>query len=321
MSKLLVTKREFVDEMEVKGGMFLPAAYATGHLEGRYKLWCECVAGAYRMYLSDGQEHVKELPYVDLDDLYEACGGQYATHIICEYLEEFVERYERALEKEKTELAQIVPILREFPEDKIFMTLIPYRKMICEEFPGRICGNTYMVYEAMVDKVEQQSKECIRSIIITQELMKKWQISEKELYEAAMKTMPRLFPYSIDNLNGIFGKNVYAISTIQGCFGTGTLFYQEGPLKELALELKDDLYVLPLSVHEAIVFPAEFWIQETEYMSLSKEISPFGGEVWYYNRILNDLAFTKKERSNQELKLKDGILDPAERRKIDADVR
>ena len=55
--------------------------------------------------------------------------------------------------------------------------------------------------------------------------------------------------------------------------------------------------------------------------SIAKEISAFGLECWYYNKILDRLAFTEKEQIAQEMQLKDGILDPVERREIDAGIR
>lgn len=314
-------RKRFADEFQAKIGMCLPAAYAAGYSDGRYELRCDYdVPGTYRMHFLDGREHVKELPYIDVDDLYEACGGRFVTSIVCEYLKDFIERYEEALENEAMELEQMQFLVKDFPAQRIFMAMVPYQRGKSECFPGRICGNAYMIYGMMMDYGKKQ-EDYMQSMIITQELMKKWQKNETDLFEAALKDMPGFFPYSIERVRGILGMDGYVISTEQGCFGTGTLFYEEGPLKDLALELSSNLYVIPLSVHEAAVFPETYWVPESEWESLAKEVSPFGEEVWYYDRILNNLAFTKRERIDQELKLKDGILDVVERRELDANIR
>lgn len=314
-------RKRFADELAAKGGMCLPAAYAVGYSDGRYELRCDYnVPGTYRMHLLDDREHVKELPYIDVDDLYEACGGRFVTPIVCEYLKDFIERYEEALENETVELEQMQFLLKDFPARKIFMAMLPYQRGKSEYFPGRICGNAYMIYGMMVD-YDKKQEDYMQSMIITQELMKKWQKNETDLFEAALKVMPGFLPYSIERVQGILGMDGYVISTELGCFGTGTLFYEEGPLKDLALELSSNLYVIPLSVHEAAAFPETYWVPESEWERLAKEISPFGEEVWYYDRFLNDLAFTKWERIDQKLKLKDGILDVVERRELDANVR
>ena len=61
--------------------------------------------------------------------------------------------------------------------------------------------------------------------------------------------------------------------------------------------------------------------EEQMVKSIANEISAFGEDCWYYNKILDCLAFTKKEQISQEMQLKDGILDPVERREIDAGIR
>ncbi|MBO5523281.1 MAG: hypothetical protein J5986_06345 [Roseburia sp.] len=134
----------------------------------------------------------------------------------------------------------------------------------------------------------------VKVMAVTWELMEKWQVREEILYQAAGKAMAELFPYEILDICHPMGGDFYIVSSKQHCFGLGTLLYEESPLKELAEQKEEDLFVFPLSVHEAAVFPVSGWQQEM-LGELEGEISPFGNELWYYSRNLKKLAFTKKE--------------------------
>ena len=309
-------KKEFAVELAAKGCICLPAAYAAHCAEGKYKLQYACdKQGVHKILFLDGMQHVMEMPYIDVDDLYEACGGRFVTSIICKYLKEFIERYEKALEVEQAELEQMKQLAEELPADKIFMMLISYKEE-CSNLPGRRCGSSYLIYRVLIDRADPKDEGQIKSMLITQELMKKWKVCEEELFEIAKRSMPALFPYEIEEI----GKNIYVVSTQYGCYGTGTLFYIESPLKDLGMLLDENLYVLPLSVHEVVVSKLDESKDEM-LKSIAKEISAFGLECWYYNKILDRLAFTEKEQIAQEMQLKDGILDPVERREIDAGIR
>ena len=129
-------KKEFAEELAAKGCICLPAAYAAHCAEGKYKLQYACdKQGVHKILFLDGMQHVMEMPYIDVDDLYEACGGRFVTSIICKYLKEFIERYEKALEVEQAELEQMKQLAEELPADKIFMMLISYKEevAICRE--------------------------------------------------------------------------------------------------------------------------------------------------------------------------------------------
>ena len=310
-------KKEFAEELAAKGCICLPAAYAVHYAEGKYKLQYACdIQGAHKILFFDGMQHVMEMPYIDVDDLYEACGGRFVASIICKYLKEFIQRYEKALEAEQAELEQMKQLAEELPADKIFMMLISYKEDRCSNLPGRRCGSFYLIYRVLIDRADPKDEGQIKSMLITQELMKKWKVCEEELFEIAKRSMPALFPYEIEEI----GKNIYVVSTQYGCYGTGTLFYTESPLKDLGMLLDEILYVLPLSVHEVVVSKLDESKDEM-LKSIVKEISAFGLECWYYNKILDRLAFTEKEQIAQEMQLKDGILDPVERREIDAGIR
>ena len=80
--------------------------------------------------------------------------------------------------------------------------------------------------------------------------------------------------------------------------------YEDGPLKDLGNQLNQDLYILPLSVHEAVIFPYKEW-KENEICEIAEQMSAFGGFVWRYSLKLNKIAFSEKnvERIYSSIKI------------------
>lgn len=89
--------------------------------------------------------------------------------------------------------------------------------------------------------------------------------------------------------------------------------YEDGPLKDLGNQLNQDLYILPLSVHEAVIFPYKEW-KENEICEIAEQMSAFGGFVWRYSLKLNKIAFSEKTWKEYTAALKYGIMDAADRR-------
>lgn len=311
----------FAEEMKTKAVLCLPASYADGCMDGRYSLEYKLAAGRYRMQFSDGREHISEMPYLDVVTIFEACNGRFDTKKVRDYLKNYINLYETAVRKEEKEQKRLANLMKIFPSEWIVTMLIPSETGMKERFVGREYRNAFQIYSVMVEEGMDSDSGCERILtsVVTPYLMGKWEVSEKELFEAARRHMPRLFPYEIEKIQ-VSGIEAYIVGTAKCSFGTGTLFYQEGPLKEIAAEVSSDLYLFPLSVHEVAVFPENGFFPEMEIITMADKVSPFGGGIWYYNRSLNQLAFSKEERYAQKMQMKDGIMDAAERREIYAAI-
>ena len=123
--------------------------------------------------------------------------------------------------------------------------------------------------------IHHVSKEGMESICVTNELAEKWGLSAKSLYIIAEKNTPILLPPVIDTMEHtlelLMGEinctiepaedsnkplpmhimtNKYQIN------GASVLLYH-GLLDGLAEKLGMDLYVIPSSIHELIIMPAE----------------------------------------------------------------
>lgn len=317
MKEKAISEEQFAEEMKVKCTLCLPAEYAAKCALGECMVQFRKTEGGWRLYLSDGDNHVAEPPHLSLRTVYESCGYRFDTKIVRSILKQYVKQYEQALRKEQEEKEKLEKFMSRFPEEKIVTLLVPNgTDGKIAQFPGTQRGSAFQLYCVLRDSSKMEAaKEAagLQVSAVTKELMECWQINENDLCLAAEKYMPLTFPYQICELGMLMGGTGYVISTAAHSFGTGTLFYKEGPLKEIAMECLCDLYLFPLSVHEVAVFPVNCDLTEAETSALADKVSPFGADVWYYNKELNMLAFSQKERFLQGVMQKDGILDAAER--------
>lgn len=119
--------------------------------------------------------------------------------------------------------------------------------------------------------VHRLSDQGLESICITNDLQKKWGLSEKDLYAIAKENTPRLMPPSISTMaqaiESFLGEetrkyiesekpipHVYVISNKYGINGATTLLY-EGFIQQIAEEDDQNFYILPSSVHEVLLIP------------------------------------------------------------------
>ena len=123
--------------------------------------------------------------------------------------------------------------------------------------------------------IHHVSKEGMESICVTNELAGKWGLSAKSLYIIAEKNTPILLPPVIDTMEhtlellmgeincaiepaGDSNKPIpmYIMTNKYQINGASVLLYN-GLLDGLAEKLGTDLYVIPSSIHELIIMPAE----------------------------------------------------------------
>ena len=123
--------------------------------------------------------------------------------------------------------------------------------------------------------IHHVSKEGMESICVTNELAGKWGLSAKSLYIIAEKNTPILLPPVIDTMEhtlellmgeincaiepaGDSNKPIpmHIMTNKYQINGASVLLYN-GLLDGLAEKLGTDLYVIPSSIHELIIMPAE----------------------------------------------------------------
>lgn len=125
------------------------------------------------------------------------------------------------------------------------------------------------------------------SILIHNEHLRVWNISEEELIRDAKENMPRIFKADCMNmadvLEGMLRENdelmapvsmeefrhakprMYVLGNKNRLFGASSILYKN-VLEEIAKEFESDFYILPSSIHEVILIAKDESIRE-EYLS------------------------------------------------------
>ncbi len=127
--------------------------------------------------------------------------------------------------------------------------------------------------------------------LIHNDHMKRWNVTEKELWKLALSNTPREYPAQIqsmtdmmkeiarENLAGDFDERfiesltededgispLYVLSNSNGLYGAGCILYRD-VLKNFAESLDRDLIILPSSIHEVLITPD---VSGTSYEDLS----------------------------------------------------
>ena len=154
---------------------------------------------------------------------------------------------------------------------------------------------------AMVPLCKVRNMGCKEgSITITKNFLKIWEVSEDELWENIGDNAPIVEPHKkydlYDFMEHLTGHRfdywntptIYVVSNLDGVYGAATAFYP-GVLKEIADEVESDLYLIPSSVHETIVFPVN--IEEIEPENVKHMIQEVNSNVLETEDILSDSLY------------------------------
>lgn len=158
----------------------------------------------------------------------------------------------------------------------------------------------------------------ISTALVTNQEMTTWKISLNELLLAAKENTPRIFPPQIIDMNemlqqaGIISLKeeeevsvmpMYIITNKQEVNGASVLLYDD-ILQKFANQKNEDFYILPSSIHEAILVPSNR-IDDTESLftivaDANQTVVAFGDilsdSVYYYNRKKNQITPVVKEK-------------------------
>lgn len=152
------------------------------------------------------------------------------------------------------------------------------------------------------------------SILIHDNLLERWGVTEEELYRCAMENMPQLFPENIlpmsevlkDMLSveampeeafAVIEDTIYVATNQSKIFGAAVLLYPRF-LEHEAEALGRNFYIIPSSVHEVLIIPAEKIEQDAdELLEMVKEVNTtqvsdeevLSDNVYYYDREKNEV--------------------------------
>lgn len=149
------------------------------------------------------------------------------------------------------------------------------------------------------------------TILIHSSHMKLWNVSADDLYNQTCKTTPQLLPYDFRNMAEVlfetFSKNgeqdipnrpgnggfwpMYVLSNTHKLYGASCMLYPH-LLDKIAEKLDADLFLLPSSIHEIIILPAQNRRQSAQLSKMVTEINHtelstdevLSDHVYYYSK-------------------------------------
>lgn len=167
-------------------------------------------------------------------------------------------------------------------KEKIIYRVISYNKNIqlLETIPHEKLIDLAVVYYCVID----QEEDTLKSVIISNEILDKWSITYQELKQNSKINTERLFPSIINEMNAVLEEasmdikngsafqSMYILTNKQGINGASCILYNE-VLHSFYLSINKDFYILPSSIHELILLPADKSYDIEELSNMVREIN------------------------------------------------
>lgn len=267
--KIMMNYEEFKQAVEANILNYLPQEYQgyEAHVEPVYKN--NAKYDGLTLVKKSGKTNVS--PTVYLQNAYEGYKVEALESIMQNLADVLVRGFKERPVQSMEELS--------FSNDQIIFQLInrEQNKERLQGIPHRDFLDLAIVYRYIIDIQENSTA----TILVTNELAKRNNLTEEELYELAMVNTKRIMPVFIqgmgktltelgfedpellDVLDNDCPMNI--ISNEIKSYGATSILYEEY-LYELASKLESDLYILPSSIHECILLSTNEG-QEIEMLS------------------------------------------------------
>ena len=251
--------------------------------------------GVSKAGLSIREDEHDVSPLLYLDDYYiHYQNGELLENII---------RNIRADYDKKVQMAAVkIPNLQEFENirGRVIYRLVNYEKNkeILEDCPHIRLYDLAVTFRwvARIDDVG------VSTSLITNKQVKEWGVSVNDLVLAARQNTPRLFPAQIIDREEMLAGMVsfilypstipmYILTNKQELNGASALLYGD-ILKDFANKKGADMYILPSSIHEVIMVPADRINDPTKLLSIVHDANTtvvsigdvLSDSVYYYDR-------------------------------------
>lgn len=194
-------------------------------------------------------------------------------------------------------------------KNRIIMRLINYEKNaeILQECPF------IRIYDLAISFrwLAHQDDIGISTALITYSEMERWGITKEQLFRDASANTPRIFPAHFAKLRDVVKDSgfemeqadveLFVVTNEQGINGATSILYSD-LLENIAQTIGSSYYLLPSSIHEMMICPAEERIGPSMLLSLVKEANHMvvtmgevlSDNIYYYDRGLRRLTFIKQ---------------------------
>lgn len=220
---------------------------------------------------------------------------------ICDQIHLLYDKYETQCQKYES-----LSIDFEVCQSKIIYRLISmeYNEDFLKNIPHIPFLDLAITFHILLDCSEQG----IESICVTNQIQERWQITTEDLYELAKENTPRLLPLTIETIEealceclgvDLFDKDtgaeplLYVFGNKFRINGATALIYPD-VIQNFAEKQDKNLYVIPSSIHEILVVPAEEEHSLSELSQMVKETNEkhvssdeiLANQAYFYDRNL-----------------------------------
>lgn len=142
-------------------------------------------------------------------------------------------------------------------KEKLFVKVQNASKASKDVLSTELADDLVMTYHIRVDNEELE--DAVISMEINDKCIEAWSVSKQQLHNDALASTEQMFPLRMGTLGSMVGENdtedVFVVTNEKAYCGAAALFYP-GTMKGLFAKL-GRFFVLPSSVHEVIVLPAD----------------------------------------------------------------
>lgn len=179
--------------------------------------------------------------------------------------------------------------------DRIAYKLVNYdhNRNLLKDTPHRRYLDLATIFYVLLDS----NSEAAATILIKNKHLEMWGVDDKEIYEQARKNTERLLPLKINDMKDLLsdffvdnedtGQSLFVVTNEMKMNGASCLLY-DGMLEKAGEMLGKDFYVLPSSVHETILLPAE---GNVNMSSLSEMVRTVNATQVKADEVLSDHAY------------------------------
>lgn len=242
-------------------------------------------------------------PVIYLDEAYEdyASGNKMPYEIV----NEIMGIYNKAMNHKFSTTDEYMN--KDFILKNVFAQVINTNRNIgiLSEIPHREFLNLSIIYKCLVSCNEQG----MAAFIIRDIMLKELEITEDELYKAALVNTESIFPIEYQSIYdmtkeldptldpALMNNPMIVLTNEQRKWGATALLYPTY-FAQIAKIVDDNLLIFPSSLHELIILPAGYMnIEEANAMlnSINPTIDPedfLGNRIYYYDKDDNTLKLT-----------------------------
>lgn len=315
----------------------------------KYEIFREVVADTFQNYLPEEYKNM-EMKIVSVNKVNRMMDGinligngekavsptiyindMYDHYTLCNDLQEAIQSGADRMVEAFKKCPEVPAIGFAEAKDNIVFQLVnteQNREMLAE-VPHREFQDLSIIYRWVV-KVDAEG---IQSTVVKNGLAEQFGVNEEQLFKLAAENTRRIFPPCIKSMNEVLlemfekdgmpreiaemmlgempaGRMMYVISNDRGINGAISMLYED-KLHSLAMELENDLYILPSSVHEVIAVSVDMG-EPYELAQMVSEINMdqvaleerLSNQVYHYDKDLRKVSLAT-DTPNKRL---DGIV-------------